>query len=387
MVKLLLRFLVIALAAAAFSALAADPRYKAEFEARLASVKALSSALARDSAAGSMEIKAVNATVAARQKEAEELASVGEYDSARLILNEGYKILTRTLAKMKSGTGYSGSSGNAVAEIVSANRGKASYERIMDSSRALLGAARRVNAEMGGVRTSDIERIDSLLGSAELAGRGSDYVRAESLASSAMNELRPLLASMKGSAPRLPEARDRSGNKTSDFAAFDSRMSSARALVIALRRLDQEKHTGKDVLIGELEGQLLRAESMRDSDPMSAQAMLDEAYNATKVNLQSMQTAAALKSGSAALEALDGSRPGTDARGAEIERVLKSVGILRKALDRINKEAGANDAAALAQIDVLLADARSRQASDPARALDTANEANQMAKNLLSKFR
>ena len=334
-----------------------------------------------------MEIKAVNATVAARQKEAEELASVGEYDSARLILNEGYKILTRTLAKMKSGTGYSGSSGNAVAEIVSANRGKASYERIMDSSRALLGAARRVNAEMGGVRTSDIERIDSLLGSAELAGRGSDYVRAESLASSAMNELRPLLASMKGSAPRLPEARDRSGNKTSDFAAFDSRMSSARALVIALRRLDQEKHTGKDVLIGELEGQLLRAESMRDSDPMSAQAMLDEAYNATKVNLQSMQTAAALKSGSAALEALDGSRPGTDARGAEIERVLKSVGILRKALDRINKEAGANDAAALAQIDVLLADARSRQASDPARALDTANEANQMAKNLLSKFR
>jgi hypothetical protein len=53
----------------------------------------------------------------------------------------------------------------------------------------------------------------------------------------------------------------------------------------------------------------------------------------------------------------------------------------------LSKEKGVDNSAVLTRIDTLSGEARSRQASDPARALQAANEANQTAKDTLAKLR
>ncbi len=196
-------FILAFLAALPFAVGAADhAARKAQFESRLASVKALSSALARDAGADRAEVKAAITKVAARQKEAEELAAVGEYDAARLILDEGYALLSRTLVTMKAGKGYSGPSGAAAA--------------------------------------------------AAAASGEQDTVR------------------------RL--------------AAFDNRMMSAKAMAAALKRQNQEKSAGKDAAIDDIESRLRQAETLRGGNITAAQGLLDQAFEATKLALQSMQT-------------------------------------------------------------------------------------------------
>ena len=53
----------------------------------------------------------------------------------------------------------------------------------------------------------------------------------------------------------------------------------------------------------------------------------------------------------------------------------------------MSKEKGVDSSAALTRIDTLSGEARNRQVSDPARALQAANEANQTAKDTLAKLR
>lgn len=379
---------IAALAVFSLSAVAQDDtRRKAQFENRLGAVKALSMALSSDPGSARPEAKAVIAKVGARQKEAEELAAVGEYDAARMILDEGYGLLTRTLAAMKSGTGYSGPSGAAAAEGAASASRQTAFDRMLASARSLLEAARRSSAEVGGGKATELSRIESTIGAAEQAGKAGDFGRGESLANDAMKELRPLLVSIKGgtagSAGTAAPA-DGEQEKARRLATFDNRLASAKAMADALKRQNQEKRAGKDSTIEDIEIRLRQAETLRGADVTAAQGLLDEAYNTTKLALQSIQASAPSKS-SSAMEAATGG--GAAAQRAEIDRILKSSALLREAVARVSKEKGTDSSAVLARIDTLSADARNRQASDPERALQTANEANQTAKDALAKIR
>jgi hypothetical protein len=378
--------LIAAFAVTPFSVEAEDPKRKADYENRLGSVKSLSAALSRDPKAGTPEVKAAMAKVSARQKEAEELAAVGEYETARLILDEGYKLLSTTLAGLKSGSGYSGPSGSAAAEAGGSASRKPAYERSVASARSLLDAARRANP-----KATELASIETGIGKAEQAGNSGDYVHGESLANEALNQLRPLLVSMKGAAPgataTAAEGAPGSGQEQArKLAAFDGRMSSAKAMLDAFKRQNQEKAAGKEGAIADIETRLRQAETLRGVDLGAAQGLVDDAYKSTKLGLQSMQTASTMKTGSAALEA-NATAGSADATRAEIERALKSSALLREAVIRMSKEKGADSSATLSRIDTLSAEARSRQATDPARALQAANEANQMAKDTLAKLR
>lgn len=382
------RFVVIAvLSAMTATAGAADP--KADYERLRGSVQALSAALSRDPAAAGGEAKANLAKVAARQKEAEELAAIGEFDTAKSILDEGYKLLTRTLATVKSGTGYSGPSGSAAADVAGDPSRKPAYERAIGSARALFDAARRASADAGGSRTADLAAIEANLKKAEAAGAGGDYARGEGYANDAMKELRPLLVSMKGSAPgaATTATADSGADHARKLAVFDGRMSSTKALVDALKRQNKDKAAGKEADIAGIEVSLQRAEAKRSGDLPGAQGILDDAYNATKVTLQALQTPSTMKTGSAALESGSAAAPSVEAQRGEVERVLKSATLLRDAVVRKSTDKGTDNATVLSRIDALVAEARSRQASDPAKALQSATEANQAAKDALAKLR
>lgn len=377
--------LIAAFAVTPFSVDAADPTRKANYENRLSSVKSLSAALSRDPKSGSPEVKAVMAKVAARQKEAEELAAVGEYETARLILDEGYKLLSATLAGMKSGSGYSGPSGSAAAEASGSASRKPAFERSIASARSLFDAARRANS-----KAAELASIETGIGKAEQAGNSGEYARGESLANEALNQLRPLLVSMKGAAPGAAATAESAAGSQADqarrLATFDGRMSSAKAMLDAFKRQNQDKPAGKDGAIADIEIRLRQAETLRDVDLGAAQGLLDDAYSSTRQGLQSVQTASTMKTGSAALEV--NAAPGsTNATRAEIERALKSSALLREAVIRMSKEKAVDSSATLSRIDALSAEARNRQAADPARALQAANEANQMAKDTLAKLR
>lgn len=377
--------LIAAFAVTPFSVEAADPTRKADYENRLGSVKSLSAALSRDPKAGSPEVKAAMAKVAARQKEAEELAAVGEYETARLILDEGYKLLSTTLAGVKSGSGYSGPSGSAAAEASGSASRKPAFERSIASAHSLFDAARRANS-----KAAELASIETGIGKAEQAGNSGDYARGESLANEALNQLRPLLVSMKGAAPGAAATAESAAGSQPDqagrLAAFDGRMSSAKAMLDAFKRQNQEKAAGKDGAIADIEIRLRQAETLREVDLGAAQGLLNDAYSSTRQGLQSVQTASTMKTGSAALEA--NAAPGSaDATRAEIERAVKSSALLREAVIRMSKEKGVDSSATLSRIDALSAEARNRQAADPARAIQAANEANQMAKDTLAKLR
>ena len=382
------RFTFIAvLSAVTATAGAADP--KADYERLRGTVQALSAALSRDPAAAGGEVKANLAKVAARQKEAEELAAIGEFETAKSILDEGYKLLTRTLATVKSGSGYSAASGSAAADGAGDVSRKPAYERAIGSARALFDAARRASVDAGGSRATELAAIEANLKKAEAAGAGGDYARGEGYANDAMKELRPLLVSMKGSAPGAATSAtaDSGADQTRKLAAFDGRMASTKALVDALKRQNKEKAAGKEADIAGIEVRLQRAEASRNADLTGAQGILDEAYNATKVTLQSMQTPSTMKTGSAALDSGSGAALSAEALRGEVERVLKSATLLRDAVVRKSTDKGADNAAVLSRIDALVAEARSRQASDPGKALQSATEANQAAKDALAKLR
>ena len=378
---------IAALSAVTATAGAADP--KADYERLRGSVQALSAALSRDPVAAGGEVKASLAKVTARQKEAEELAAIGEFDTAKSVLDEGYKLLTRTLAAVKSGSGYSGPSGSAAADNAGDTSRKPAYERAIGSARALFDAARRASVDAGGSRTTELAVIEANLKKAEAAGANSDYARGEGYANDAMKELRPLLVSMKGSAPGAATAAtaDSGADHARKLAAFDGRMASTKALVDALKRQNKDKAAGKEADIAGIEVRLQRAEASRSADLPGAQGMLDEAYNATKVTLQALQTPSTMKTGSAALDSGGGAALSAEAQRGEVERVLKSATLLRDAVARKSTDKGADNAAVLSRIDALVAEARGRQASDPGKALQSATEANQAAKDALAKLR
>jgi hypothetical protein len=179
-------------------------------------------------------------------------------------------------------------------------------------------------------------------------------------------------------------------DKAQLVAAFDRELMGAKAILDALKRQNQEKRAGKDAEIQDIETRLRQAETLRGVDIVAADKLLDDAYAQTKQALQSVNVSGAQTASAAASGAASGgasAAAGAEAQRAETDRILKSSALLREAVLRLSKEKGADSAATVSRIDALSAESRSRQASDPARALQAATEANQTAKDALAKLR
>jgi hypothetical protein len=362
------------------------------YEKLLGTVKALSASLQREPGATSGDARATLARVAARQKEAEDLAAVGEYGVARSILDEGYRSLTQTLGSMKSGSGFRGETGSEASIPGGGGNAarKASYERQIGTAQALLDAAKRASVEMRGAKSAEISRIEAMLAKARGAATSGDHAQADTTAAEALKELRTLMVSMKGGNGE-PKAAASSSDGVVDpatpIAAFDSRYTTTKALLDALRRQNSEKNGGKENVIADIETRLARTRTLLASDPKAAAVLLDDAYALVRSTLQSMQGTASLKSGSAALEESPAVESSTTADGqrAQAQRSLDSAKAIRNAAERIGREKGFDNAATLTTVDTLATDARSHLASDPARALKSATEANRLAKEALQK--
>lgn len=244
----------------------ADPR--ADYDTELATVKALSAALARESAA---EAKSALASVAARQKEAEELAALGEFGAAKQLLDEGYRTLQRTLAGLKAGTGYTGASGSAATSAGGtageAGRAAASYDTRLPSATALLDTLKRLDAQQGQQRVAQIGEIDSKLKLA--AGqRATNPIAALTVLDDAYGQIKTTLAQMQ--AP---------SNLKSGSAALDAtvpakpagddlerHLQSARLLREAIARLGRDKNVEVGATLARLDQLLAEAQGKRSSD-------------------------------------------------------------------------------------------------------------------------
>lgn len=379
-------FVAAAFALAALNAGAADPaKAKADYENRLNSLNALSSALSSAPEAGA-EARANLTKVAARKKEAEDLAKLGEYEVAREILDEGYRLLTQTLAKAKSGSGPSqtpGMSGMSAAETGRDRATKESSERSIASAKALLDAAKRSGAGSG-----DVARIGGNIAKAEQKSAAGDFAGADQTAKEAMADLRPLIVSLKGESGSSSGsvASSASSGAAASPAAVDARVASGKALIDALKRQNADKGGGKEGVIADAEAKLRQAEALRTADPAAALALANDGYKVAQGGIASLQSPSGLKSGSAAL-ASTAPAGNSEEQKAEIDRQLKSSLLLRDAVERKSREKGVDNASTLARIDALSGEARTRRDNDPGRALQAASEANQLAKDAMAKMR
>lgn len=400
-----MKFRIAALLAAGListGALAADPKQqKTDYERELASVKALSTALQADPKAGSPAVRSTLDAVGARQKEAEDLAAVGEYELAKAILHEGYVALTKTLAGVKAGSGYGGPSGSmsgmtgSDGKPLALAKKKADFERELASAKALLDAARRADAETGGRQAREVGEIEALIGKATAAAGREDFDSADKLVDEALRRERALITAAKGAStspatPAQSAAADEKAARERAAAQIDGRLGTAKAMLAALKSQNASKKLGRDAAIADSEQKLARAESLRASDPVAALALIDQAYAATRSDLQGMAGGGAqIPSGSAALDAgrRDMSGMGAEQNANALASQLRTARTLRDAYERKSKEKGLDAAATLARIDKLAADARALEGSDPSRALSAADEAYKLAKSSLEAAR
>jgi hypothetical protein len=385
------RLLAVALAATLCTAVfAADPKLKADYENRLESVKALSQALQRDAASSSAESKAALAKVQARQKEAAELAAVGEYGLAKSILDEGYQALSVTLAKTKAvpgvGVPAAADSGKLKQDIE-----KAAFERELASAQALLEAAKRSDAEKGNQQRGEIGQIEKLIDSAKSAAGKNDFGAADKLLVEALDKEKRLIARLKaGESAGAPAAVTGNDAQERDrkAQAVGHQLASSRALLVALKRQNAERQAGKESLIKDAEQNLGRAEALVNSDPAQAQQLTSEVDGKVRTALQSLQEPSGLKSGSAALDAAPKTGPSaSDTKKSEIARMLRSAVALRDSLARQSSERGVDSSATLKQIDQLTTEAKQHEKADLDRALKSAEDAYESAKLAIEKLR
>ena len=398
---------------ASAAVMAADPKQeKAAYERQLSSTKVLFQALQADPKAGTPAVKSTLDTVATRQKEAEDLAAAGEYELAKTILNEGYGTLQKTLASVKSGTGYSGPTGSmggmsgmggmlgmtgADGKPLNYAKLKSEYERDLMSARSMLDAAKRAETQSGNKHPRDIAEIEALIAKATAAAARDDYVAANKIIDEALVRERALITADQGAKPQAATgsaaaaAADDKAARERAAAQFESKLSSAKAMLSALKSQNTSKKAGREASIAEIEQKINRAESMRTTDPVGGLALIDQAYAATRSDLQGMSGGGdGRKTGSAALEAAnqrDMSGMSGEDKAKAIASQLRTATTLRNAYERQAKEKGVDASATLKQIDKLAGDARAFEGADPSKALVAADEAYKLAKSSLEAIR
>ena len=275
-------------------ALAADAgttqKLKQDYENRLASVGALADVLKTD--AGKPGVRDALGKVEASRKEADGLAAAGEYEIARSLLDDGYRVLTATLAKVKSAPGQSLSAQSAMAEPVNGTKRERNLvERDIVSSKTLIDALKGQNAEKNAGKGAEIAKIEADTQQAQsllAAGKVGDadkliddaYARAKT-AIVAMQKP----SSMKTGSAALdsPKSRDMGGmSGEQKKGELDARLKSIDALREALKR--RNPNTAE---IARSEHMASEVGRLAASNPDKAMSVADEAYNLLKVALTS----------------------------------------------------------------------------------------------------
>ena len=296
MSRLLIALLVSALISV--SAHGADPaREKAEYGNFLETVKAMTTALKRTEDAGNPQIQRALSAVADRQKIAEELAAVCEYESARAILDDGYKTLINTLRTVKSSAASPPPTSTAGDVKLSANnKDQVDFERKIVSADALMQAAKRVDSEKAGANRSQIENLDLQLSRAKAAAAGKNWGEANRLLADVLDGQKKLIAQAKGdpttaglnvgSPKPLTEAvSPRQAEQNVEIAKTLRSMEMLRELIV---RRSRERGVDNSATLGKIDQMAAEALRLQASDPKRALEAADGAYETAKVGTQTL---------------------------------------------------------------------------------------------------
>ena len=379
------------------SAYAADPaQEKAAFQRRLDSVKTLTSALQRDNDAGTPAVKEALASVGARQKEAEELASAGEYEVAREILDEGYKKLTAVLMKAKTGEGFQnksemvGMTGND-GQLLSVTKMKADFARELASADSMLDAAKRTDAAKGGSHGKEIAVLEGQIAKAKSAAAAGDLKTADQLIDQVLLKEKQLIAGMASGGGHTPQGDSMSGMAGSTTvspeklkADYERKLMSASALLDAEKRVDEKGTHGNEIAAHEADIAKAKTAAAK-GDFAKANQLIDDVLLKEKkliASSKSNSSTAALKTGSAAASdaGRDMSGMTSDEKKAEVAKTLRSATSLRDLISRRSQERGIDSAATVGKIEQLIGEARKLETSDPGRAMQVAASAYEAAK-------
>lgn len=300
MSRLLTALLVSALISV--SAHAADPaREKADYGNQLETVKAMTMALKRADDAGNPQVQRALSAVAERQKAAEELAAVGEYESARAILDEGYKTLISTLRAVKSGAALPPPRSTADDVKQSANnKDQADFERKILSADALMQASKRIDSEKAGANRSQFESLELQLSRAKASAAGKNWGEANRLLADVLDGQKKLIAKAKvdpataglsvASAspnPLTEAAAPRQAEQNAEIAKSLRSVDMLRELIV---RRSRERGVDNAATLGKIDQMAAEALRLQASDPKRALEVADSAYQTAKVSVQTLFT-------------------------------------------------------------------------------------------------
>lgn len=282
------------------SALAADPsRARADFQHHLETVKALTTALQRDPDAGNPSVKATLSMVEDRQNAAEELASVGEYELASGVLDEGYRKLTASLIKAKSSgqlptTGEANGNGQPAGAV----KGKADFERLVLSADALMAAAKRVDGEKNNSHRSDIANLELQLSKAKTAANSQDWVAANRLLGEVLAGEKQIITSTKSDPStaglKSGNAAVKATHDPADIASAVRREQIAKTLqsTAMLRdlivRRSKERGLNSAATLDKIDQMMSDSRRLESTDQMGSQLAAKKAYEAGKIGVEAL---------------------------------------------------------------------------------------------------
>lgn len=279
---------------------AAEPiKARADFQRNLETVKALTTALQRDPDSGNPSAKATLRIVADRQSAAEELASVGEYELASGVLDEGYRKLTESLIKVKSGgspltTGVV--SGNG--QMTSVSKDKADFERLVLSADALMAAAKRVDGEKNNLHRSEIVNLELELSKAKTAANSQNWVAANRLLGEVLMGEKQIITSTKSdpstaglksgnAAAKAPhDPAEMTHNVTREQIA--KTLQSTAMLRDLIVRRSKESGFNSAATLEKIEQLISDSRRLESTDQLGAQQSASKAYETAKVGVEAL---------------------------------------------------------------------------------------------------
>lgn len=281
-------------------AYAAEPsKARADFQRQLETVKALTTALQRDPEAGNPSVKATLSMVGDRQSAAEELASVGEYELASGVLDEGYRKLTESLIKTKSvepSLSKSDSGGNN--QLASASKGKADYERLVLSADALMAAAKRVDSEKNHLHRNEISILELQLSKAKAAANSQDWIVANRLLGDVLTGEKQIITSTKSDPStaglKSGNAAVKATRDATDMSSDVRREQTAKTLqsTAMLRdlivRRSKERGLNNAATLDKIEQMMRDSRRLESTDQVGAQQSAKNAYETAKVGVEAL---------------------------------------------------------------------------------------------------
>lgn len=278
---------------------------RASYEKLLETVKSLTEAVQREPEATSGAGRSTLDTVAARQREAEALAATGEYGVARSILDEGYRSLTQTLSRLKSGTGFNSAAGSGTSAnspggesrpAVASHSATVDFDSRYGTTKALADALRRQNAEKNAGKDGLIADIETSLSRAQ-GLRSKDAAAAMTLLNETYALTRSSLqsiqtaSSLKSGSAALEASRVAEGPSTVEGqrALALRHLDSVKMIRDAIERTGREKGSDSHSALVVVDTLATDARNYLTSDPARASKSAAEANRLAKEALEKVR--------------------------------------------------------------------------------------------------